>query len=56
MPVLVVPHPLTTAEWAAAESGPVLVGTDGSPHAHRGLEVATTLMPHRRRLLVAVQE
>ena len=56
VPVLVVPHPLTTAEWAAAESGPVLVGTDGSPHAQRALEVATTLMPHRRRLLVAVQE
>jgi nucleotide-binding universal stress UspA family protein len=56
VPVLVVPHPLTTAEWAAAASGPVVVGTDGSPHAQRALAAATTLFPHRRRLLVAVEE
>ena len=56
VPVLVVPHPLTTVEWAAAASGPVVVGTDGSPHAQRALTAATTLFPHRRRLLVAVQD
>ena len=56
VPVLVVPHPLTTAEWAAAATGPVIVGTDGSPHAQRALATATTLFPHRHRLLVAVQE
>ena len=56
IPVLVVPYPLTTVEWAAAESGPVVVGTDGSPHAARALAAATTLFPHRKRLLVAVEE
>lgn len=56
IPVLVVPYPLTTVEWTAAESGPVVVGTDGSPHAARALAAATTLFPHRRRLLVAVEE
>lgn len=56
VPVLVVPHPLTTTEWTAAAQGPVVVGTDGSPHAERALAVATTLFPHRRRLLLAVQE
>lgn len=30
VPVLVVRHPLTTAEWAAASEGPVVVGDDGS--------------------------
>jgi hypothetical protein len=54
--VLVVPYPMTTVEWAAAGSGPVLVGTDGSPHAQRALAAATTLFPHRTRLLVAVGE
>ena len=56
IPVLVVPYPLTTVEWTAAESGPVVVGTDGSPHAARALAAATTLFPHRKRLLVAVEE
>ncbi|SDO54517.1 universal stress protein [Geodermatophilus sp. DSM 45219] len=56
IPVLVVPYPLTTVEWAAAESGPVVVGTDGSPHAARALAAATTLFPDRKRLLVAVEE
>ena len=56
IPVLVVPYPLTTVEWTAAESGPVVVGTDGSPHAARALAAATTLLPHRKRLLVAVEE
>ena len=56
IPVLVVPYPLTTVEWSAAESGPVVVGTDGSPHAARALAAATTLFPHRKRLLVAVEE
>jgi nucleotide-binding universal stress UspA family protein len=56
VPVLVVPHPLTTVEWAAAASGPVVVGTDGSDHAQRALTAATTLFPHRKRLLLAVEE
>lgn len=56
VPVLVVPYPMTTVEWAAAESGPVVVGTDGSPPAQRALAAATTIFPHRERLLVAVEE
>ncbi|MDP9430618.1 MAG: universal stress protein, partial [Actinomycetota bacterium] len=56
VPVLVVPHPLTTTEWTDAASGPVVVGTDGSPHAARALAAATTLLPHRRRLLIAVED
>ncbi|WP_100500957.1 universal stress protein [Geodermatophilus chilensis] len=56
VPVLVVPHPLTTVEWAAVESGPVVVGTDGSEHAQRALTAATALLPHRQRLRVAVEE
>jgi nucleotide-binding universal stress UspA family protein len=56
VPVLVVPHPLTTVEWTAVESGPVVVGTDGSEHARRALTAATDLLPHRRRLMVAVEE
>ncbi len=56
VPVLVVPHPLTTVEWTAVESGPVVIGTDGSEDARRALTAATTLLPHRRRLLVAVEE
>src|SRR5918994_5454689 len=56
VPVLVVPHPLTTVEWTAVESGPVVVGTDGSEHARRALAAATELLSHRRRLMVAVEE
>jgi nucleotide-binding universal stress UspA family protein len=56
VPVLVVPYPMTTVEWAAAESGPVVVGTDGSPPAQRALAAATAIFPHRERLLVAVEE
>ncbi|RBY75477.1 universal stress protein [Geodermatophilus sp. TF02-6] len=56
VPVLVVPHPLTTAEWSAAASGPVVVGTDGSAGADRAVAAAAALFPGRERLLVAVAE
>ncbi|MGY1742880.1 MULTISPECIES: universal stress protein [unclassified Blastococcus] len=56
VPVLVVPHPLTTVEWTAAASGPVVVGTDGSAAAARTAEAVTRLFPGRERLLVAVEE
>ena len=55
VPVLVVPYPLTTAEWAAADSGPVLVGTDGSPNAAHAAAVAGQLFPARQQLLVSVE-
>jgi nucleotide-binding universal stress UspA family protein len=56
VPVLVVPHPLTTVEWRACESGPVVVGTDGSAAAGRTAEAVARLFPDRERLLVAVEE
>lgn len=56
VPVLVVPYPLTTVEWDAAASGPVMVGTDGSPGAERAAATGATLFPDRRRLVVAVAE
>ncbi|TFV60137.1 universal stress protein [Geodermatophilus sp. DF01-2] len=56
VPVLVVPHPLTTTEWTAAASGPVLAGTDGSTSAQRAFDAARALFPGRQRVLVAVEE
>jgi nucleotide-binding universal stress UspA family protein len=56
VPVLVVPYPLTTSEWAAAASGPVMVGTDGSAGAARAIASAAALFAGRRQLLVAVAE
>lgn len=56
VPVLVVPHPLTSAEWAATASGPVVVGTDGSAGASLADETVSRLLPGRERLLVAVEE
>ncbi len=56
VPVLVVPHPLTTVEWAAAASGPVVVGTDGSAGAAGTIAAVDALFPDRERLLVAVEE
>ncbi|WP_029430484.1 universal stress protein [Blastococcus sp. URHD0036] len=56
VPVLVVPHPLTTVEWTACASGPVVVGTDGSDTAGRTAEAVGRLFPDRERLLVAVEE
>ena len=56
VPVLVVPHPLTTVEWTAAASGPIVVGTDGSDAAGRTIDAVARLFPDRERLLVAVDE
>jgi nucleotide-binding universal stress UspA family protein len=56
VPALVVPYPLTTAEWTAATSGPVMVGTDGSPGAQEAIAAAAALFPGRQQLLVAVAE
>ncbi|MGY1689754.1 universal stress protein [Geodermatophilus sp. SYSU D01105] len=56
VPVLVVPYPLTTVEWSAAASGPVMVGTDGSPGAQEAIAAARRLFAGREQLLVAVAE
>jgi nucleotide-binding universal stress UspA family protein len=56
VPVLVVPHPLTTVEWTAATSGPVVIGTDGSHGAGSTAAAVARLFPDRERLLVAVEE
>ena len=56
VPVLVVPHPLTTKEWAAADAGPVLVATDGSPGAQRAAAAAAQLLPARKLVLLAVED
>jgi nucleotide-binding universal stress UspA family protein len=55
-PVLVVPHPLLTADWAALPDGPILVGWDGSAGARRALATAEELFGGRRIVIVAVQD
>jgi nucleotide-binding universal stress UspA family protein len=55
-PVLVVPHPLLTAEHAALAEGPVVVGLDGSAGAQEALATAARLFPDRRRLPVSVED
>lgn len=53
VPVLVVP-PLLSGERAAAATGPVLVGHDGSEGAERARGAAAALMPGREQVLVHV--
>ena len=55
-PVLVVPHPLLIDEYAALESGPVVVGFDGSAGARTALARAAELFPTRSLLLVTVDD
>jgi nucleotide-binding universal stress UspA family protein len=55
-PVLVVPHPLLIAEYAALAAGPVLVGHDGSAGARIALETAARLFPTRGLLQVTVDD
>lgn len=54
VPVLVVPHPLLIDDRERAESGPVVVGWDGSPDAARALRHAATLLPGRELVTVSV--
>ncbi|MDD7968426.1 universal stress protein [Actinomycetospora lemnae] len=53
VPVLVVP-PLLSHERAAAATGPVVVGHDGSPGAEHARTVAAALLPHRDQVLAHV--
>jgi nucleotide-binding universal stress UspA family protein len=55
-PVLVVPHPLLSDEYAALATGPVLVGYDGSDGAQTALKVAVRLFPARDHVLVTVDD
>ncbi|MEU4159260.1 universal stress protein [Actinoplanes sp. NPDC026670] len=52
-PVLVIPQPLLTDEYAALASGPVVVGWDASPGATAALAAARTLLPGRDLLAVS---
>jgi len=47
VPVLVVPHPLTTRELEACGNGPVVVGVDNSANAERAGALAATLFAGR---------
>lgn len=51
-PVVVVPHPLLSAEYAALSAGPVVVGWDGSTGAETALATASSLFSERDLLLV----
>lgn len=55
-PVLVVPHPLLSAEFDAVAEGPVVVGWDGSDGAYVALETAERLFPGRRLVAVSVED
>ncbi|ORB85388.1 universal stress protein [Mycobacterium kansasii] len=53
-PVVVVPHPMLSAEYEALANGPVLVGWDGSGGAATALAAAKRLCPQRDVLLISV--
>lgn len=53
-PVLVVPHPLLSAEEAALANGPVLIGWDGSAGAEAAFAAAGRLFPGRDLVVVSV--
>jgi nucleotide-binding universal stress UspA family protein len=56
LPVVVIPHPLLTAEYAMLAHGPVVVGWDGSSGAQEALAAAGRLFPGRDVLRVCVDE
>ncbi|WP_099184560.1 universal stress protein [Mycobacterium kansasii] len=53
-PVVVVPHPMLSAEYEALADGPILVGWDGSSGAATALATAKRLCPQRDVLLISV--
>ena len=55
-PVIVVPHPLLSAEYDALPDGPVVVGWDGSAGAEAALATAGRLFPGRRIVAVSVDD
>jgi nucleotide-binding universal stress UspA family protein len=54
VPVLVVPHPMLSAERAAAAAGPVVVGYDGSAGARTALTKAVAIFAGREFAMVTV--
>jgi nucleotide-binding universal stress UspA family protein len=55
-PIVVVPHPLLSAECAALSAGPVVIGWDGSAGSETALSAAARLLPERDLLLVSVED
>ncbi len=55
-PVLVVPHPLLSAEYDALADGPIVVGWDGSTGAQSALDTAGRLFPGRQIIAVSVAD
>jgi nucleotide-binding universal stress UspA family protein len=55
-PVLVMPHPLLSAEFESLAAGPVLVGWDGSPGAHAALAAAGRIFGGRDLVAVSVDD
>lgn len=55
-PVLVVPHPLLTAEYDSLAAGPVVVGWDGSAGAERALATAARVFARRTIVAVSVDD
>ena len=55
-PVIVVPHPLLSAEFDVLADGPVVVGWDGSAGAENALSTAGSLFPGRRIIAVSVDD
>jgi Universal stress protein family len=53
-PVMVVPYPLLSAEYAALADKPIMVGWDGSTGGQAALAIARLLFPKREVLSVSV--
>lgn len=55
-PVLVVPHPMLSAEFGDLADGPVIVGLDGSAGAETALTAAVRLFGQRQIVAVSVDD
>ena len=55
-PVLVVPYPMLSREFAELATGPVVVGWDGSPGAEHALATAGRVFGPRRAVAVSVED
>ncbi len=55
-PVLVIPHPLLSAEFGGLAAGPVMVGWDGSSGAHNALAASVRIFEGRDVIAVSVED